>query len=58
MEDTLEVYKQSYDEVTDQRTAVDWAHQTSNLVDVHYPHASRIKLVMDNLNTHTGASLI
>jgi hypothetical protein len=44
-------------EVTDQRTAVDWAHQIRDLVDVHYPHAERITLVMDNLNTHTGASL-
>ena len=44
-------------EVTDQRTAIDWAHQIRNLVDVHYPHAKRITLVMDNLNTHTGASL-
>jgi len=43
--------------VTDQRTAVDWAHQIRNLVDVEYPHAERITLVMDNLNTHTGASL-
>jgi len=43
--------------VTDQRTAVDWAHQIRNLVDVHYPHAECITLVMDNLNTHTGASL-
>jgi len=46
-----------YVEVTDQRTAVDWAHQIRNLVDVHYPYAKRISLVMDNLNTHTGASL-
>lgn len=44
-------------EVTDQRTAIDWAHQIRNLVDVHYPQAKRITLVMDNLNTHTGASL-
>jgi transposase len=43
--------------VTDQRTAVDWAHQIRNLVDVRYPRAERITLVMDNLNTHTGASL-
>jgi len=43
--------------VTDQRTAVDWAHQIRNLVDVIHPHAKRITLVMDNLNTHTGASL-
>jgi len=38
-------------EVTDQRTAIDWAHQIRNLVDVHYPKAKRITLVMDNLNT-------
>lgn len=44
-------------EVTDQRTAVDWAHQVQQLVDVHYPDAARITLVMDNLNTHTPASL-
>ncbi len=43
--------------VTDKRTAVDWAHQIRELVDVHYPEAERITLVMDNLNTHTGASL-
>jgi len=35
--------------VTDQRTAVDWAHQIRNLVDVIHPHAKRITLVMDNL---------
>lgn len=44
-------------EVTDQRTARDWAHQIQQLVDVHYPEAKRITLVMDNLNTHTPASL-
>jgi transposase len=43
--------------VTNQRTAVDWAHQIRNLIDVRYPHAERITLVMDNLNTHTGGSL-
>jgi hypothetical protein len=43
--------------VTDQRTAVDWAHQIRYLVDVIHPRAKRISLVMDNLNTHTGASL-
>lgn len=43
--------------VTDQRTAVDWAHQVRDLVDVHYPEAERITRVMDNLNTHTPASL-
>lgn len=44
-------------EVTDHRTAVDFAHIIKDLVDVHYPEAERIVLVMDNLNTHTPASL-
>jgi len=43
--------------VTDHRTALDWAYQIRHLVDVMYPRAERISLVMDNLNTHTGASL-
>ncbi len=43
--------------VTNQRTALDWAHQIRHLVDVMYPGAERISLVMDNLNTHAGASL-
>ena len=42
---------------TDQRTAVDWADQLRNLVDVIHPRAKRISLAMDNLNTHSGASL-
>lgn len=46
-----------YINVTDQRTAYDWAHQIQQLVDVHYPEAERIVLVMDNLNTHRPASL-
>lgn len=44
-------------EVTNRRTAIDWAEQIRDLVDVHYPKAERITLVMDNLNTHCGASL-
>lgn len=43
--------------VTDTRTAIDWAHQIKWLVDEKYPHAEKIRLVMDNLNTHTKASL-
>ncbi len=43
--------------VTDTRTAVDWAQQIKHLLDVRYPDADRIQLVMDNLNTHTPASL-
>ena len=44
-------------EVTARRTRLDWANQIRHLVDVDYPKAKRITLVMDNLNTHTAASL-
>lgn len=44
-------------QVTDRRTAEDWAIQIQRLVDVYYPEAEVIRLVMDNLNTHTAASL-
>jgi hypothetical protein len=43
--------------VTNQRTAIDFAHVIKHLVDIHYPHADKIVLVMDNLNTHTPGSL-
>lgn len=43
--------------VTDSRTKGDWAHCIKDLVDVHFPEAQRITLVMDNLNTHKPASL-
>ena len=44
--------------VTDRRTRVDWAHFVRGLVDApRYRHAERIVLVMDQLNTHTPASL-
>ena len=43
--------------VTDRRTADDWSQQIKWLVDEKYPEAEKIRLVMDNLNTHTKASL-
>jgi len=43
--------------VTDHRTRLDWAHAIRDLVDVHFPTASTIRLVCDNLNTHTAGSL-
>jgi hypothetical protein len=43
--------------VTQQRTPVDGAHLIKELVDQPYPHVEKIRLVMDNLNTHTKASL-
>ena len=48
---------QRYTQVTAQRTQVDWAYFIRALVDQHYPHVEKIRLVMDNLNTHTKASL-
>lgn len=39
------------------RTAVDWAEKIKYLVDEIEPHARKIVLVMDNLNTHSIASL-
>lgn len=44
-------------EVTEHRTRTDWAHAIKDLVDVHYPDAERIVLVMDNLNIHSPISL-
>jgi hypothetical protein len=43
--------------VTDRRTRGDWAMLMKELVDVHYPLAETIRLVMDNLNTHIAGSL-
>ena len=43
--------------VTDQRTAVDFAHCMRDLVDLHFPEALKVVVVMDNLNTHKLASL-
>ena len=46
-----------YVESSDRRTRVDWANQIRKLLEIHYPETSKIRLVMDNLNTHTTASL-
>ena len=43
--------------VSEQRTRLDFAACIRTLVDVHYPNAEQIVLVMDQLNTHTPASL-
>ena len=43
--------------ITERRTKLDWAQEIRELLDVHYPQAERVTLVMDNLNTHTPASL-
>jgi hypothetical protein len=44
-------------EVTERRTAVDFAHFLRGLVDEQFPDAERIRLVVDNLNTHSPASV-
>jgi DDE superfamily endonuclease len=41
----------------DSRTAVDWAEQIRMLLEEDYPKARKVKLVCDNLNTHTIAAL-
>ena len=43
--------------VTERRTRTDWAHFVKALLDVHYPDAERVVLVMDNLNVHSPGSL-
>ncbi|MGF1621260.1 MAG: IS630 family transposase [Rhodomicrobiaceae bacterium] len=44
-------------EVTERRTAIDYANIRRDLSDIHFPSAEKIVLVQDNLNTHTPASL-
>ncbi len=43
--------------VSDRRTRLDFAAWVKELLDVHYPTAERIVLVLDQLNTHSPASL-
>ena len=43
--------------VTERRTKHDFALQMKELVQVHFPTAIRIRVVLDNLNTHTKAAL-
>ena len=43
--------------VRERRTAVDWAEEIQQLLEVDYPNAKKVLLVCDNLNTHDIASL-
>jgi hypothetical protein len=43
--------------VTDRRTNQDFAHCLRDLVDVHYPGAPVIRVVLDNLSTHSAGAL-
>jgi hypothetical protein len=43
--------------VRERRTMLDWAWCIQQLLDRYYPEAQCVRLVLDNLNTHTGAAL-
>ncbi len=43
--------------ITDRRTAADFAICMRELSDIHYPVADKIRVVLDNLSTHSAASL-
>jgi hypothetical protein len=43
--------------VTDSRAAVDFAACMRELADVHFPKAERIRVVLDNLSTHSAGAL-
>ena len=43
--------------VTEHRAATDFAECMRELVDVHYPKADRIRVVLDNLSSHTAGAL-
>lgn len=43
--------------VTQRRTRVDWATAVRDMLEIRYPDAKVVRLVMDNLNTHSVASL-
>lgn len=46
-----------YVHVSKRRTKKDWAIRIRELLEVYYPQAKKIRLVMDNLNTHSISSL-
>jgi hypothetical protein len=43
-------------QVSEQKTSQDWAHFMQDVIDIHYPNAEKIVLVMDNLSTHSPAA--
>ena len=43
--------------VTEHRAATDFAECMRELVDVHYPKADRIRVVLDNLSSHTAGAI-
>jgi DDE superfamily endonuclease len=43
--------------VRERRTMIDWALCLREVLDMYYPDVLKVRLVLDNLNTHTGTSL-
>lgn len=43
-------------QVSKRRTKKEWAYFMREMIDVHYPQAEKLVLVMDNLNTHSPSS--
>jgi transposase len=43
--------------VTDRRTCLDFAECLRDLVDEHYPHAEKIRVVLDNLSAHRPSAV-
>src|SRR4051812_29745849 len=43
--------------VTERRTAIDFAHCMRDLIDIHYPDADRVRVVLDNLSSHSPGAL-
>jgi hypothetical protein len=44
-------------EITERRTKLDWARFIKGMLTERYPKATKVRLVMDNLNTHNTSSL-
>jgi hypothetical protein len=42
---------------SEHRTSNDWAYWIKDMLDERYPEAVKVRLVLDNLNTHNAASL-
>jgi len=42
--------------IRERKTAVDWAFEIKELLEVDFPEAEKVVVVCDNLNTHTVAS--
>jgi hypothetical protein len=42
--------------ITERRTMIDWAHFIKDVIDIQYPDAEKVILIMDNLNTHSVGS--